>query len=855
MGFRCNAVLGRVRLATAAALILGVMVSVVLSTESAASVDTVQFSTSPALSPAFDPTISDYVVRLTSGTNIQVTVTNTAASDTTTTVSVDGQTPRTGAFTTTVGLNYSQGFKITAVQGATSKDFYVRRLPSGFPTWTSQRLSLPQTEYYLVAPSLGSGATGWVILYDTNAVPMWWSEPASNLPLDSKLVQDGGPDVLWTDMQNGDVNSGPEAEEHRLDGTLAQTVHITSSYTLNPHEVQLLSNGNYLVIGGYAKSGVNLSSIGGATSATILDDVVQEVTSNGTAVWTWDAYDHVGINEVDPQWWSTATSGTGTHDVYHINSAVADSSSNLLVSLRFTDAVFYITNPGASTNPGKIIWKLGGTATQKDAGTILSITDAGCTGSCFGGQHYARFFDAGDGNLYVTLHDNGTGRSRAPRAVRYQINTSAGTATRVEQVTDSVVTAASCCGSAKKLPNGHWVMSWGANPLVAEYSSGSRVFSITFSGPYSYRADPVPPGTVTREQLRAGMDAQYPRPVSNTPPTISAIANQVINEDTATAALAFTVGDAQTAAGSLTLGQGSSNTTLVPTNNIVFGGSGASRTVTVTPATNQNGSATITVSVSDGQLSTNTSFLLTVNPVNDPPTISAISNQTIYVNGTNGPLNFTVGDVETPAGSLTLRGDSSNLVLVPTNNIVFGGSDSNRTVTVTPAANQSGTSTITISVSDGALSASNSFVLTVNVQLVIVPNVVNQTQTVATNAIISAGLSVGIISNAPDGIVPAGSVISQNPAAATSVPIGSPVDLIVSSGATVPQVSEVSYQDGVFQAFVPTLSGRTYTLQFIDDLTRTNWTDLQSVSGDGTLRVFIDSSATNAQRFYRVHIQ
>ncbi len=397
-------------------------------------------------------------------------------------------------------------------------------------------------------------------------------------------------------------------------------------------------------------------------------------------------------------------------------------------------------------------------------------------------------------------------------------------------------------------------MSWGANPLVAEYNSGSRVFSITFSGPYSYRADPVPPGTVTREQLRAGMDAQYPRAPSNTPPTISAIANQVINEDTATAALAFTIGDAQTPAGSLTLSGASSNTTLVPTNNIVFGGSGASRTVTVTPATNQYGASTITVSVSDGQLSTNTSFLLTVNPVNNPPTISAISNQTIYVNGTNGPLSFTVGDVETPAGSLTLSGASSNLILVPTNSIVFGGSDSNRTVTVTPAANQSGMSTITISVSDGALSASNSFVLTVNVHLVTVPNVVDQTQAAATNAIVGAGLSVGIISNALDGIVPAGSVISQNPAAATSAPIGSPVDLVVSLGATVPQASEVSYQNGEFQVSVPTLSGPTYTLQFIDQLPGTNWTDLQSVSGDGTLKVLIDTSATNGQRFYRVHI-
>src|SRR6185436_4183814 len=53
----------------------------------------------------------------------------------------------------------------------------------------------------------------------------------------------------------------------------------------------------------------------------------------------------------------------------------------------------------------------------------------------------------------------------------------------------------------------------------------------------------------------------------------------------------------------------------VPVSNIVFGGSGANRTITVTPAAGQTGTATITVTVSDGQASAPTSFLLTVNAV------------------------------------------------------------------------------------------------------------------------------------------------------------------------------------------------------------------------------------------------
>lgn len=203
---------------------------------------------------------------------------------------------------------------------------------------------------------------------------------------------------------------------------------------------------------------------------------------------------------------------------------------------------------------------------------------------------------------------------------------------------------------------------------------------------------------------------------ANTPPTITGIPNQTINEDTTTAALNFVVGDAETPAGSLTLTGGSSDPTLVPTNNIAFGGSGSNRTVTITPAPNQSGSTIITITASDGQNVTGTNFAVTVNPVNDAPTISPIPNQSTAMNVATAAIPFTVGDVETAAGSLTLSWDSSNPTLVPTNNIVLGGSGSNRTITVTPAANQSGSVTIMIVVSDGASSATNSFVLTVTAQ-------------------------------------------------------------------------------------------------------------------------------------------
>jgi poly(3-hydroxybutyrate) depolymerase/PKD repeat protein len=201
---------------------------------------------------------------------------------------------------------------------------------------------------------------------------------------------------------------------------------------------------------------------------------------------------------------------------------------------------------------------------------------------------------------------------------------------------------------------------------------------------------------------------------ANTAPTISNIADQSTNEDTAKTGIAFTVGDAETAAASLTVSGSSSNTALVPNANITFGGSGASRTVSITPAANQSGTATITVTVSDGTTTASDTFILTVNAVNDTPTINDIADQSTPENTAKSNIAFTVSDVETAAASLTVSGSSSNTTLVPNANITFGGSGASRTVTVTPAANQNGTATITITVSDGAASASDTFVLTVS---------------------------------------------------------------------------------------------------------------------------------------------
>ena len=104
---------------------------------------------------------------------------------------------------------------------------------------------------------------------------------------------------------------------------------------------------------------------------------------------------------------------------------------------------------------------------------------------------------------------------------------------------------------------------------------------------------------------------------------------------------------------------------------------------------------------------------LVLSLLGSPPGISGIADRTIAVNASTGPIPFTVSGSSN--ATLTVTGNSSNPSLAPAANIAFGGSGTNLTVTVTPAANQSGAALITVTVTDpSGLNASASFTLTVS---------------------------------------------------------------------------------------------------------------------------------------------
>ena len=185
-------------------------------------------------------------------------------------------------------------------------------------------------------------------------------------------------------------------------------------------------------------------------------------------------------------------------------------------------------------------------------------------------------------------------------------------------------------------------------------------------------------------------------------PGISGITDQVINEDNGTGAVTFTVSDALAAAVTLSVASTSSDTTLVPLVNIVLGGGGATRTMTVTRSADLHGSATITLTVADpAGNSSSRAIQVTVNPVNDAPSFVTGADQTVLEDaGTQTEANWarslSTGPSNESSQTLTFQVSNDSTALFSVQPAIT----SNGTLTYTPAANANGIATVTVSLTD-----------------------------------------------------------------------------------------------------------------------------------------------------------
>lgn len=258
--------------------------------------------------------------------------------------------------------------------------------------------------------------------------------------------------------------------------------------------------------------------------------------------------------------------------------------------------------------------------------------------------------------------------------------------------------------------------------IITADSSNPAIVQVLGVNNNSVNLKALKPGSVTitvkANDTRLVAQAAFSVDVPNTAPNISAISPQNVNAGQPKL-VNFTVFDSETSPGSLVVTASSDNQAVVPDASYVFGNNGQARTLTFTGK--NSGMATITVKVSDGQLSAQSAFQVTV--ANSAPLITTNLPVSIQVNSSK-QIAFQVLDNETP-DNVDVSVLSNDPQIIPDANLMIGGTLPNMTLDINSGA-ATGTLTLTIKASDGQFTTFS------DVQVTVVPP--NQPPTLENNA-------------------------------------------------------------------------------------------------------------------------
>lgn len=365
--------------------------------------------------------------------------------------------------------------------------FHVRCLPDDFPAYSFRRIRSGGPEYFFMQLP-----NGYAAAFDRNGVPVWWLQ-VDGFADDVKLLSDG------TVSLNAAPTVGAQTGEfdiYSLRGELLRTVGAGD--LTDVHDLLLRPNGNYVVGVQDWRFGVDTSAFNGYSDRGTIDYDIQELTPEGDLVRSWSSADHIGLDQTPDRWWEEFTSPDSLlFDVSHWN-AVSYEGHYMYLSFRHLDAIYKVDR-----RTGEVVWKLGGL----DAPESLEVKNDPQADYPLGGQHDVRALADGT----VTVFNNRTDLDPAvPSAQRYRIDEATGTARLVENITDKKTPTSGCCGSARRLSTGDWLIAWGGfSGFVGGYRPDGRVaFRLRTPGGFTYRAQPVDEGVLDPGRVRRAMDAQ-----------------------------------------------------------------------------------------------------------------------------------------------------------------------------------------------------------------------------------------------------------------------------------------------------------------------------------------------------------
>ncbi len=338
-------------------------------------------------------------------------------------------------------------------------------VPSNFPHIDITINDNPDDGYIFIDNRGGRGVP-WNVIFDNTGCPVWYRQVPDERR-DFKVQPNGWATMIIRGGYGEFGGSGQGFLALDKNYQPVKTFYATNGYYTDEHELQVLEDGGYLLIGRRNEK-VDMSEYvsGGQENATVLETCIQEYTADDELVFQWAAWDHLDIRDIE-------LSDIKSNRMYfsHMNSIDIDTDSHIIVSNRELSEVTKIHR-----QTGEIIWRLGGAHNQ------FTYIDDPLQGTR--NQHAARVL--GD-NIY-SIFDNGNGHNpRLSRAVKYQLDTEKMTATLIWEFRDEPDKYSHYMGNAQPLPNGNMLINWavGHLPKLTEVRpNGEKAFEMNFVNEY-----------------------------------------------------------------------------------------------------------------------------------------------------------------------------------------------------------------------------------------------------------------------------------------------------------------------------------------------------------------------------------
>ncbi len=330
-----------------------------------------------------------------------------------------------------------------------------------------------------VAPKRGETQQGPMIL-DPSGQLVWFDPlPGNEQVFDFRTQTFRGKPVLtyW----QGDValyrgsGTGHILDDHYMP---VAEVQAGAGYEMDAHEFQLTRHDTALIIS-YSPTRWDLTKLGGRKDGIVEDNVVQEIdVATGAVLFEWHALGAIPLAEsIRP-----APKEAGQyHDPFHLNAVAETPGGDFIISARHTSTIYKLDRA-----TGKILWRLGGKASDFDLGPGVE----------FHLQHDPRPEPGGKLSLFDNVAEDLPAKGRRSRGLVLGLDEKAMKATVAQEFKHSGTVLSGTQGSMEALDGGGAFVGWGGmQPFFTEFDSGGEAtFDAAFAakGVESYRAYALP---------------------------------------------------------------------------------------------------------------------------------------------------------------------------------------------------------------------------------------------------------------------------------------------------------------------------------------------------------------------------